>query len=91
MDTATDTDRCRRIAHEKYEQTRKSEENGTVMIAEKCPQCLVKSLSRCLPANVFILENAVETTDSTDVHGYSIKYKFMMIHPAGEGIGGIPE
>jgi len=33
-----------------------------------------------------ILENAVETTDSTDAHGYSIKYKFVMIHPAGEGI-----
>jgi hypothetical protein len=34
----------------------------------------------------FILENAVETTDSTDGHGYSIKYKFVMIHPEGEGV-----
>jgi hypothetical protein len=34
----------------------------------------------------FNLESAVETTDSTDDHGYSIKYKFVMIHAAGEGV-----
>jgi hypothetical protein len=33
-----------------------------------------------------ILKNAVETTDSTDVHGYSINYKFVMIHPRDEGV-----
>jgi hypothetical protein len=32
-----------------------------------------------------ILENAVETTDSANAHGRSIKYKFAIIHPAGEG------
>ena len=35
---------------------------------------------------VFKLKSAVETTDSTDVHGYSINYKFVMTHPASEGI-----
>jgi hypothetical protein len=33
-----------------------------------------------------ILENAVETADSADAHGYSIKYRLVMIHPADEGI-----
>jgi hypothetical protein len=31
------------------------------------------------------LKNVVETTDSTDAHGCSNKYKFVIIHPAGEG------
>ena len=39
------------------------------------------------PAAEFNLKNAVETTDSTDAHGYSIKYKFVMIHPGDEGFG----
>jgi hypothetical protein len=34
---------------------------------------------------VAVVKNAVETTDSTDAHGCSIKYKFVIIRPAGEG------
>jgi len=32
------------------------------------------------------LKNAVETTDFTNSHGYSIKSNFLMIHPVDKGI-----
>jgi hypothetical protein len=38
------------------------------------------------PPHSMIIKNEVETTDSTDAHGYSIEYKLVMIHPAGEGV-----
>jgi hypothetical protein len=44
----------------------------------------VQSVPDCVSR--IILENAVETTDFMDAHGYSIKYKLVMIHSAGEGI-----